>query len=30
MIEEGYRSKAKDWGNYTAKKVARLRQPVEC
>ncbi len=30
MIEEGYRSKAKDWGNYTVKKVARLRQPVEC
>ena len=30
MIKEGYRSKAKDWGNYTAKKVARLRQPVEC
>ncbi|MFC1871019.1 hypothetical protein ACFLYF_01260 [Chloroflexota bacterium] len=30
MIKEGYRSKAKDWGNYTAKKVARLRQPTEC
>ena len=30
MIEEGYRSKAKDWGNYTVKKVARLRQRVEC
>ena len=30
MIKEGYRSKAKDWGNYTAKKVARLRKPVEC
>ena len=30
MIEEGYRSKAKDWGNYTVKKVARLKHPVEC
>jgi len=30
MIKAGYRSKAKDWGNYTATKVARLRQPVEC
>ncbi len=30
MIKEGYRSKAKDWGNYTVKKVARLRKPVEC
>ncbi len=30
MIEEGYHSKAKDWGNYTVKKVARLKQPIEC
>ncbi|MHA1971404.1 MAG: hypothetical protein ACTSW1_00340 [Candidatus Hodarchaeales archaeon] len=30
MIKEGYHSKAKDWGNYTVKKVARLKQPVEC
>ena len=30
MIKEGYRSKAKDWGNYTAKKVINLRKPVEC
>ena len=30
MIKEGYRSKAKDWGNYTVKKVARLKKPIEC
>jgi hypothetical protein len=30
MIREGYRSKAKYWGNYTVKKVARLRQPIKC
>jgi hypothetical protein len=30
MIYEGYSSKAKDWGNYTAKKVVKLKQPVEC
>jgi hypothetical protein len=30
MIKEGYRSKAKDWGNYTAKKVVTLDKPVEC
>lgn len=30
MIKEGYRSKAKDWGNYTAEKVINLRKPVEC
>ncbi len=30
MIEEGYRSKATKWGNYTVKKVARLSKPVEC
>ena len=30
MIKEGYRSKAKDGGNYTVKRVARLKQPVEC
>jgi hypothetical protein len=30
MIKEGYRSKAKDWGNYTALKVARLKEPVKC
>jgi hypothetical protein len=30
MIKEGYSSKAKDWGNYTVKKVARLKHPVEC
>jgi len=30
MIKEGYRSKAKDWGYYTVKKVARLQKPVEC
>lgn len=30
MIQVGYRSKAKDWGNYTVKKVARLKQPVPC
>jgi hypothetical protein len=30
VIKEGYHSEAKDWGKYTAKKVAMLRQPVEC
>lgn len=30
MIYEGYKSKAKDWGNYTAKKVVKLNKPVEC
>ena len=30
MIKKGYRSKAKDWGNYTAKEVINLRKPVEC
>jgi len=30
MIKEGYRSKAKDWGNYKVTKVARLKHPVEC
>lgn len=30
MIKEGDRSKAKDWGNYYVKKVARLKKPVEC
>ena len=30
MIKEGYNSKAKDWGNYTAKKVVNLDKPVEC
>lgn len=30
MIKEGHRSKAADWGKYTAKKVARLNKPVVC
>jgi hypothetical protein len=30
MIKEGYRSKAKDWGKYTAKKVVNLDKPIEC
>lgn len=30
MIQEGHRSKAKDWGGYTVKKVARINEPVEC
>jgi hypothetical protein len=30
MIKEGYRSKAKDWGNYTALKVAKLKEPIRC
>lgn len=30
MIKEGHRSKAKDWGNYTVKKVVMLDKPVEC
>jgi hypothetical protein len=30
LIKEEDRSKAKDWGNYKVKKVARLKKPVEC
>jgi len=30
MIKAGDRSRAKDWGNYTAIKVARLRKPIRC
>jgi hypothetical protein len=30
MIEAGHRSKAKDWGKYTVKKVVRLDNPVRC
>ena len=30
MIKEGYKSKAKYWGNYTVKKVAKLDTPVIC
>ena len=30
MIKEGHRSKAKDWGNYTVKKVVKLSEPSEC
>ena len=30
MIQEGYRSKATKWGNYTVREVVRLSEPVEC
>ncbi|MFC1909299.1 hypothetical protein ACFLXD_05560 [Chloroflexota bacterium] len=30
MIKVGQRSKAKYWGNYSVKKVARPMKPVEC
>jgi hypothetical protein len=30
MIEEGYQSHAKYWGNYTAKSVVRLKEQVHC
>jgi len=30
MIEKGYQSRAKYWGNYTVKDVVKLRNKVEC
>jgi hypothetical protein len=30
MIKEGQKKKAKYWGNYTVKKVAKLRLPILC
>jgi len=30
MIEEGQKKKAKYWGNYTVKKVAKLKSPILC
>ena len=30
MIKEGQRKKARYWGNYTVKKVAQLKKPIEC
>ena len=30
MIEVGQRKKARYWGNFTVKKVAKLRSPVLC
>lgn len=30
MIQEGHKSKAKFWGNYSVKKVVKLAQPVIC
>lgn len=30
MIKVGQQSKAKYWGKYTVRKVARPRKPVEC
>lgn len=30
MIEEGYRSKARYWGEYEVKKVIKLNNPVVC
>jgi len=30
MIKEGQQKKAKYWGRFTVRKVARLNKPVEC
>jgi hypothetical protein len=30
MIKEGQQKKAKYWGNFKVKKVAQLKQPIEC
>lgn len=30
MIKEGYKSKAKYWGNYTVERVVKLDTPVLC
>ena len=30
MIQEGQQKQAKYWGKFAVKKVARLRNPVEC
>ena len=30
MIEKGQRKKAKYWGNFTVRKVAKLKSPILC
>jgi hypothetical protein len=30
MIEKGYKSRAKYWGNYTVKDVVKLKNKAEC
>jgi len=30
MIEKGQKKKAKYWGNFTVKKVAKLKSPILC
>ena len=30
MIKEGQQKKAKYWGNFRVKRVAQLKQPIEC
>jgi len=30
MIDKGYKSRAKYWGNFTVKDVVRLRNKIEC
>ena len=30
MIKVGQQKKAKYWGKFTVRKVARLKKPVEC
>jgi len=30
MIEKGQKKKAKYWGNFTVKKIAKLKSPIVC